>query len=101
MDNHRSVLCYFGIPSKDEENDLLSNGICSTQPLQIINIYSISSQNGLQSNHASIYSRSDVNQIWIRKNYNDLLRVHAIASCNNTVTHLTSLPFTDLFSTLN
>jgi hypothetical protein len=64
LDNHRSVLCSFGISTNDEELDLSSlywisklhkcpfkqryiagSAKCSTKPLQIINMYSSGSQN--------------------------------------------------------
>ena len=64
LDNHRSALCSFGISTNDEELDLPSlywisklhkcpfkqryiagSAKCSTKRLQIINMYSIGSQN--------------------------------------------------------
>jgi hypothetical protein len=56
-------------------NSVILLGIPNAQRnlFPIINIYSISGQNGLQSYCYSSYSRDGVNQMWILKNSKDLL----------------------------
>jgi len=118
LDNHRSVLCSFGISTKDEELDLPSlhwipklhkcpfnqryiagSATCSTKPLSKLLTCILSAlKTGLQSYCDTSYSRGGVNQMWILKNSKNNLGPSppAIALKN-----LTSLPFTQLFLTLS
>ena len=93
LDNHRSVLCSFGISTKDEELDLSSlywilklhkcpfiqryiagSAKCSTKPLSKLLTCIISAvKTGIQSHCDTGYSRGGVNQMWILKNSKDLL----------------------------
>jgi hypothetical protein len=93
LDNHRSVLCSFGISTKDEELDLPSlywipklhkcpfnqgyiagSAKCSTKPLSKLLTCILSAvKTGLQSYCDTSYSRGGVNQMWILKNSKDLL----------------------------
>ena len=93
LDNHRSVLCSFGISTKDEELDLPSlywipklhkcpykqryiaeSSKCSTKPLSKLLSSMLSAiKDGLQSYCETAYSRGGVNQMWILKNSKDLL----------------------------
>ena len=93
LDNHRSVLCSFGISTKDEELDLSSlywipklhkcpvkhryitgSAKCSTKPLSKLLTCILSAvKTGLQSNCDISYSRGGENQMWILKNSKDLL----------------------------
>ena len=120
----RSVLCSFDISTKDEELDLPSlcwipklhkcpykqryiagSVKCSTNPLSKLLTYILSvGKSGLQSYCDTSYSRG-VNQMWILKNSKDLLEYmqsRSLSSCNSMpLTHLTSLPSTQLFITLS
>ena len=98
LDNHMSVLCSFGISTKDEELDLPSlywfpklckcpfkqhyisgSAKCSTKPLSTLLTCILSVvKTRLQSYCDTSYSRGSVNQMWILKNSKDLLRVHTI-----------------------
>ena len=92
MDNHRFVLCSFGISTKDEELDLPSlyripklhksfkqryiagSVKCSTKPLsKILTCILLAVKTGLQSYCDTSYLRGGVNQMWILKNSKDLL----------------------------
>jgi hypothetical protein len=93
LDNHRSVLCSFGISTKDEELDLpllywipklhkchfkqryiAGSAKCFMIPLsKLLTCILASVKTGLQSNCDTSYSRSGVNQMWILKNSKDLL----------------------------
>ena len=93
LDNHRSVLCFFGISTKDEELDLPSlywipklhkypfkqryiarSAKCFTEPLSKLLTCILSAvKTGLQSYCDTSYSRGGVNQMWILKNSKDLL----------------------------
>ena len=121
LDNHRSVLCSFGISTKDEELDLPSlywipklhkcpfkqryiagSAKCSTKPVSKLLTCILSAvKTGIQS--YTSYSRGGVNQMWILKNSKDLLeyiQYRSLSSCDSIKT-LTSLPFTRLFLTLS
>ena len=110
LDNHRSVLCSFGISTKDEELDLPSlywiptlhkcpfkqsyivgSAKCSTKTFfQILTCILSAVKIGLQSYCDTSYSMGGVNQIWILKNsstYNLDPSSSAIA-----LKHLNSLP---------
>jgi hypothetical protein len=83
LDNHRSVLCSFGISNKDEELDLPSlywipklhkcpfkqlyidgSAKCSTKPLsKLLTCIILAVKTGLQSYCDTSYSRGGVNQI--------------------------------------
>ena len=75
LDNHRSVLYSFGIPSKDVE------------PLSKLLTCILSAvKTELQSYCDTSYSRGDVNQMWILKNSTDLLgyiQSRSLSSCNS------------------
>jgi hypothetical protein len=93
LDNHRSVLFSFGISTKVEELDLPSlywipklhrcplkqryfagSANCSTKPLSKLLTCILSAvKTGLQSYCDTSYSRGGVNQMWILKNFKDLL----------------------------
>jgi hypothetical protein len=119
LDNHRSVLCSFGISTKDEELDLPSlywipklhkcpfkqrnfsgSAKCSTKPLSKLLTSILSAvKTGLQSYCDTSYSRGDVNQMWILKNSKDLLEYiqsKSLSSCNNTKT----FDFSTLYTTI-
>ena len=106
LDNHRSVLCFFGISTKDEELGLPSlywipklhkcpfkqryiseSAKCSTKPLSKLLTCIISAvKTGLQSYCDTSYSRGGVDQIWILKNSKDLLEYiqsRSLFSCNS------------------
>jgi hypothetical protein len=123
LDNHRSVLCSFGISTKDEELDLPSfywipklhkcpfkqryiagSAKCSTKPVSKLLTCILSAvKTGIQSYCDTSYSRGGVNQMWILKNSKDLLEYiqsWSLSSCDSIKT-LTSLPFTRLFLTLS
>ena len=88
LDNHRSVLCSFGISNKDEELDLpslywipklhkcpfkqlyiASSVKCSTKPRSKLLTCILSAvKTGLQSYCDTSYSRDGVNQMWIPEN---------------------------------
>ena len=104
LDNHRSVLCSFGISTKDLELDLPSlylipelhrcpykkryiagSSDCSTKPL----LSAI--KDGLQSYCDAAYSRGGVNQMLIVKNSKDLLdyrQSNSLSSCNSIKTSI-------------
>jgi hypothetical protein len=93
LDNHRSVLCSFGISTKDEELDIPSlywipklhkcpfkqryiagSAKCSWKSLSKFLTCILSAvKTGLQSNCDTSYSRGGVNQMWILKNSKGLL----------------------------
>ena len=93
LDNQRSVLCFFGISTKDEELDLPSlywipklhkcpfkqrcvagSAKCSTKSLSKLLTCILSVvKTGLQSYCDISYSQGCVNQMWILKNSKDLL----------------------------
>jgi hypothetical protein len=92
LNNHRSVLCSFGISIKDDELDLPSlywipklhkcpfkqryfagSAKCSTKPLSKLLACILSAvKTGLQSYCDISYPRGGVNQMWILKNSKDL-----------------------------
>ena len=104
-DNHRSVLCSFGISTKDEALVLLSlywilklhncpskqryipgSAKCSTKPLSklLSSILSVVKP-GLHSYCKNCYSRGGVNQMWILKTSKHLLEyieTRFLSSCN-------------------
>jgi hypothetical protein len=109
LDNHRSVLCSFGISTKDEELDLPSlywipklhkcpskpryiagSAKCSTKHLsKLLTCILLAVKIGLQSYCDTIYSRGGVNQMWILKNSKDLLEYiqsRSLSSCNSIKT---------------
>ena len=110
LDNHRSVLCSFGISIKDEELDLPSlyrihqlhkcpykhryiAGFAksSMKPLSKLLTYILSaSKNGLQSYSNTSYTRGGVNQMW---NLKKSVRVHTIKvhKGNNKITELRTI----------
>jgi hypothetical protein len=119
LDNHRSVLCSFGISTKDEELDLPSlywipklhkcpfkqryiagSAKCSTKPLSKLLTCILSAVNtGLQSYCDTSYSRGGVNQMWILKNSKDLLEYiqsRSLSSCNSIKT----FDFSTLYTTI-
>jgi hypothetical protein len=119
LDNHRSVICSFGISTKDEELDLPSlywipklhkcpfkqrsfpgSAKCSTKPLSKLLKCIISAvKTGLQSYCDTSYSRGGVNQMWILKNSKDLLEYiqsKSLSSCNSTKT----FDFSTLYTTI-
>ena len=106
LDNHRSVLCSFGISTKDEELDLPSlywipklhkcpfkqryiawSAKCSTKPLsKLLTCFLSAVKTGHHSYCDTSYSRSGVNQLWILKNLKDLLEYiqsRYFSSCNS------------------
>jgi hypothetical protein len=119
LDNHRSVLRSFGISTKDEELDLSSlywipklhkchfkqryidgSAKCSTKPLSKLLTCILSAvKTGLQSYCNTSYSRSGVNQMWILKNYKDMLEYiqsRSLSSCNITK----KFDFSTLYTTI-
>jgi hypothetical protein len=119
LDNHRSVLCSFGISTKDEELDQPSlywipklhkcpfkqryiavSAKCSTKPLSKLLTCILSAvKNGLQSYCDTSYSRGGVNQMWILKNSKDLLEYiqsRSLSSCNSIKT----FDFSTLYTTI-
>jgi hypothetical protein len=109
LDNHRSVLCSFGISTKDEELDLPSfywipklhkclfkqryiagSAKCSTKPLSKLLTCILSAvKTVLQSYCDTSYSRGGVNQMWILKKSKDLLEYiqsRSLSSCNSIKT---------------
>jgi hypothetical protein len=119
MDNHRSVLCSFGISTKDEELDLPSlywipklhkcpfkqhyiagSAKCSTKPLSKLLTCILSAvKTGLQSYCDTSYSRGGVNQMWILKNSKDLLEYiqsRSLSSCNSIKTFDFSTLYTSI-----
>ena len=118
LDNHRFVLCSFGISTKDEELDLPSlywipklhnypfkqryiGGFakCSTKPLSKLLTCILSAvKTGLQSYCNTSYSRGGVNQMWILKNSKDLLEYiqSRSLSCNN----IKPFDFSTLYTTI-
>ena len=85
LNNHKSVLCYFGISTKDEELDLPS-------------LYWIPKLHWKQSHCDTSYSRGGVNQMCILKNSKDLLEYiqsRSISSCNSIKT----FDFSTLYTT--
>jgi hypothetical protein len=88
LDNHRSVLYSFGIPSKDVE------------PLSKLLTCILSAvKTELQSYCDTSYSRGDVNQMWILKNSTDLLgyiQSRSLSSCNS----IKIFDFSTLYTTI-
>jgi hypothetical protein len=124
MDNHRFVLCSFGISTKDEELDLPSlywipklhmcpfkqryiagSAKCSTKShSKLLTCIPSAVKAGLQGYCDTSYSRGGVNQMWILKNSKDLLEyIQSRSPCPPTIAlkHLTSLPSMQLFFTLS
>jgi hypothetical protein len=119
LDNHRSVVCSFGISTKDEELDLPSlycksklqkcpfkqryiagSAKCSTKPLSKLLTCILSAINTeLQSYCDTSYSRGGVNQMWILKNSKDLLeyiQYRPLSSCNS----INTFYFSTLYTTI-
>ena len=121
LDNHRSVLCSFGISTKDDKLDLPSlywipklhncpfnqrynvvheSAKCSTKPLSKLLTCILSVvQTGLQSYCDNSYSRGGVNQMWILKNYKGLLEYiqsSSLSSCNSIKTFDFSTSYTTI-----
>jgi hypothetical protein len=120
LDNHRSVLCSFGISTKDEELDLPSlywipnlhkcpfkqrniagSAKCSPKPLSKLLTCILSAvKTGCQSYCDTSYSRGGVNQMWILKNSKDLLEYYiqsrSLSSCNS----ITTFDFSILYTTI-
>jgi len=66
---------------------------------QIINMYSIGGQNGMQCYCDTSYSRGGVNQMWILQNSKDLLEYiqsRPLSSCNN----IKSFDFSTIYRTI-
>ena len=107
--NHRSVLCSFEFPTKDEELDLPSlywipklhkchfkqcyivgSVKCSTKPLSTLLTCILSAVKiGRQSYCDISYSKDGVNQMWILKNSEDLLEYkqsRSLSFCNSIKT---------------
>jgi len=104
LDNHRSILCFFWISTKDaldhpslwipklhncpyKQRDIAGSAKCSTKPVSkwLISILS-AVKTGLQSYYDTSYSRGGVNQMWILKNSKDLLEYiqsRSLSSCNS------------------
>jgi hypothetical protein len=115
LDKHRSVLCSFGISTKDEELDLPSlywtpklrkcpfkqryiagSAKCSTKPLSKLLTCILSAvKTGLQSYCDTSYSRDGVNQMSILKNSEDLLE-YIQSFCNSIKT----FDFSTLYTTI-
>jgi len=105
LDNHRSVLCFFGISTKDEELNLPSlywvpklhkcpfklhyiagSAKYSTKPIsKLLTCILLAVKTGLQSYCDTSYSRGGVNQMWFLKNSKHLLEYiqsRSLSSCN-------------------
>jgi len=120
--NHRSVLCSFGISTKDEELDLPSpywipklhkcpfkqryiawSAKCSTKPLSKLLTRILSAvKTGLRSycDTSYSYSKGGVNQMWILKNSKDLLEYiqsRSLSFCNST----NAFDFSTLYTTIH
>jgi len=112
LDNQRSVLCLFGISTKDDELDLpllywipklykcpfkqryvAGSTRYSTKPLSILLTCILSAvKTGLQSYCDTSYSSVGVNQMWILKNSKDLLEYiqsRSVSSCYSIKAFLT------------
>jgi hypothetical protein len=119
LDIHRSILCSFGISTKDEELDLPSlywipklhkcpfkqryiggSAKCSTKPLSKLLTCILSAvKTGLQSYCDTRYSGGGVNQMWILKNSKDLLEYiqsRLLSSCNSIKTFDFSILYTTI-----
>ena len=119
LDNHRSVLCSFGISTKDEELDLPSiywipklhrcpfkqryiagSAKCTTKPLfKLLTCILSAVQTEIQSYCDTSYSRGGVNQMCILKNSKDLLEYiqsRSLSSCNSNKT----FDFSTLYTTI-
>jgi hypothetical protein len=119
LDNHRSVLCSFGISTKDEELDLPSvywipklhkcpfkqryiagSAKCTTKLLSKLLICILPAvKTGLQSYCDPSYSRGGVNQMWILKNSKYLLEYiqsRSLSSCNSIKTFDFSILYTTI-----
>ena len=119
LDNHRSVLCSFGISTKDEELDLTSlywipklhkcsfkpryiagSAKCSTKPLSKLLTCILSAvKTGLQSYCDPSYSRGGVNQMWIPKNFTDLLKYKQSRSLSS-FNGIKTFDFSTLYTTI-
>ena len=124
LDNHRSVLCSFGISTKDEDDELdlpsfywipnlhkcplafkqryiPGSAKCSAKPLSKILTCILSAvKTGLQSYCDTSHSRGGVNQMWILKNSKDLieyLQFRSLSSCNSIKT----FDFSTLYTTIS
>jgi hypothetical protein len=119
LDNHRSVVCSFGISTKDEELNLPSlywiptlhkcpfkqryiagSAKCSTKPLsKLLTCILLAVNTGFQSYCDTSYSRGGVNQMWMLKNSKDLLeyiQYRSISSCNSIKTFYFSTLYTTI-----
>ena len=119
LDNHRSVLCSFGVSTKDEELDLPSlywisklhkcpfkqryfawSAKWSTKPLSKLLTCILSAvKTGLQSYSDTNHSKGGVNQKWILRNSKDLLEYiqsRSLSSCNSIKTFDTTIPHSKL-----
>jgi hypothetical protein len=108
LDNHRSVLCSFGISTKDEELDLPSlywipnlhkcsfkqryiagSAKCSTKPLSKLLTCILSAvKTGFQSYSDTSHSMGGVNQMWIleSKNMLEYIQSMSLSSCSSIKT---------------
>ena len=118
LENHWFVLCSFGISKKDEELDLptlywisklhkcpfkqryiAGPANCSTKALSKLLTYILPTVKPvLESYNNTSYLRSGMNQMWILKNWKDLLE-YIQSRSTIAVQHLTSLPSTQIFPT--
>jgi hypothetical protein len=119
LDNHRTVLCSFGISTKDEELDLPSlywvfklhkypfkqryiagSANCSTKPLSKLLTCSLSAvKTGLQSYCDTSYSRGGVHQMWILKSSKDLLE-HIKYTPLSSYNSINTFDFSTLYTTI-
>ena len=119
LDNHKSVLTSFGIPTTDEELDLpyiywipkmhknpykhrfiAGSSKCSTKPLSILLTKLLTHiKQGLHKYCETSYSRSGVNQMWILKNLKKLLE-HLQSPNFNHITSIKSFDFSTLYTTI-
>ena len=121
LDNHKSVLNSFGINSNEDELDLpymfwipkmhknpykhrfiAGSARCSTTILSIFLTKLLTHiKQCLQKYCETAFSRSGVNQMWIRKNSKELL-AHLKSPNFNNITSIKSFqPFIQLFLTIN
>lgn len=119
LDNHKSVLHSFGIPTSETDLELpylywipkmhknpykqrfiAGSSRCSTKPLSILLTKILSHiKEGLQKYCATAYSRSGVNQMWILKNSKELLD-HLKSPAFNCITSVKSFDFSTLYTTI-
>ena len=119
LDNHKSVLTSFGIPTGDAEHDLpyiywipkmhknpykhrfiAGSSRCSTKPLSILLTKILTHiKQGLQKYCATAYSRNGVNQMWILKNSKELLE-HLESPDFKHITSIKSFDFSTLYTTI-